>query len=29
MKKIFTLFASLILSIAIFAADAKPKSMLT
>jgi Domain of unknown function (DUF4476) len=29
MKKIFTLFASLILGIAVFAADAKPKSMLT
>jgi len=29
MKTIFTLFASLLLSISLFAADAKPKSMLT
>lgn len=29
MKKIFTLFASLFMGIAVFAADAKPKSMLT
>jgi hypothetical protein len=29
MKKIFTLFASLVLAVSLFAADAKPKSMLT